>query len=218
MRMDSRVPGAALAAEPRDTPPTTPPPAPAAAGITHRSAITLLYTAAAGDYSPGGRITRDLLLLHQVLPGTGEPWRNCPSCFGGGRVLSGGRFQPGHCHCRCDVCACGDPVCGGPCHHLAVLLDALVFMGVPDAAADMPATLSRVRLAAVHRIVSNAAGRAPVTVTPGDGETWSVMITAGDAEAANIIADALYAQGYRCERRDRADISGAVAMTVTSIM
>lgn len=170
------------------------------APLGHADALTLLYAAVTADHSPLGRIVRDLLLLHQVLRGTGRPWPDCSYCHGTGQTPAVDDLGPRHCHCRCDLCTCNDPICGGPCHHVAVLLDALVLNGTPAGAVDVPRTLARLHADGVRRIVANTTPREGAVVVPVTGDPVSAQVTVGDGAAAEAIERALCLEGYQCER------------------
>ncbi|WP_431935784.1 hypothetical protein [Micromonospora sp. RP3T] len=182
--------------------------------------MTLLYAAVAGDYSPAGRIVRDLLLLHQALPSPnpGRPSPGCAVCFGSGYPLGVIDPRPSqHCHCRCAVCTCHEPLCGGPCHHLSVLLDAVVLCGVPDAAADVPAALARLHHAAIRRIVGQATEPRPVLIGPADGPPGSALVTVSDSHEAKAVEDRLYTAGFRCHASPMPEPDSRVNLIITPV-
>ncbi|MFI7608825.1 hypothetical protein ACIBTV_27445 [Micromonospora sp. NPDC049366] len=186
-----------------------------ALNVGHADAMTLLYAAVIGDRGEMGALVRKLLLMHVSMPGTGRPWPDCSYCHGTGQAPVDPGDAPRHCHCLCDVCTCGEPLCAGPCETLAVMLDVLVLRGMPAEAVDVPRTLAQLQVAGVRRIVTNHTGRAGVIVDPVDGHPGSAQVTVCDNVAARRIEAALHAEGYRVEGRPVPGPVVAVRLTAT---
>lgn len=170
--------------------------------VGQAEALDLLYTAVIGEHGELGRMVRGLLILHQVLPGTGTPWHDCAYCHGTGNPPAADTPGAGeHCHCRCPICTCNESLCAGPCDSLAVMLDALVLRGLPAEAIDVPRTLAALHVAGARRIVEHTIRRGRAIVDPVDDQPGATRITVGDQVAADRVAAALRAEGYRCEQR-----------------
>lgn len=201
MRTSSRVLAAALSLPPQ--PPTAPHRTEVGArpNIGQADALNLLYAAVTGERGELGAIVRGLLILHQILPGTGRAWVDCSYCRGTGQAPTDDGGTPQHCHCRCDLCACNEPLCAGPCDSLAVMLDALVLRGLPAEAVDVPGALAQLQAEGARRIITRAAGRSLVMVDPADARPDTTKVTVGDTTAADRVERALRDEGYQCERR-----------------
>lgn len=170
--------------------------------LSHTDAVSLLYAAAIGERAELGRLVRGLLFLHQVLPGTGRPYPSCSFCHGTGQTPAVDDLGPRHCHCRCDLCTCNDPICDGPCESIAVMLDALVLGRTPAATVDAPAALAALQVDGVRRIVAHTTRPAVAIVDPVDDRPGAALVTIGHAAAAAAVEIALRAEGYQCERRE----------------
>lgn len=186
--------------------------------VGQADALDLLYAAVIGERGELGRMVRGLLILHQVLPGTGNPWPDCAYCHGTGVPPAVDTPAAGeHCHCRCPICTCNEPVCGGPCDSLGVLLDALVLRGLPAEAIDVPRTLAMLHVAGARRIAERAVRRGRAIVDPVDDQPGTARITVGDQVAADRVEAALRAEGYRCEQQPVPGPFVTVRLTATRV-
>lgn len=114
--------------------------------ISHVDALKLLYARLTGEDGPLGRAAYAVLRFHYVLPGPGIPQRGCELCHGTGQMppaeAEAGGAVDLHCHCVCAWCACGDPLCLGPCGTLDAMLDAVLGSVSPSLAAQLRADAS----------------------------------------------------------------------------
>lgn len=185
------------------------------AQLGHADALSLLYAAVIGERGELGLLVRDLLAMHLVLPGTGKPWPGCTYCHGAGEAPAVDDLGPQHCHCRCDLCMCGDALCLGPCSHLDVLLKVLVLRGATAQALDVPRALAELRVAGVRRVVANVTGRAVAIVDPVDNAPGTTQVTVGDATVAEKVGRCLLDEGFRVERRAIASPPTATRLIAT---
>lgn len=110
--------------------------------ISHADAWQLIHARVAADRGPAANALRAVLLVHVTQPApTDGPDPNCGHCRGTGIGVDGDH-RGEHCHCACEVCWCGDALCGGPCETLAAMLDE-VLGGVPAGAVDIARTVAR---------------------------------------------------------------------------